>query len=231
MCATSTAMGRTPTASSIDAGERFWVKFHFKDAAGTPPLDQRAGGRDRRPHTRIHAGGSVRGDREVRIPPLESAGPDHAGAGCGHDSLQPVRPHQGVAACRLSADRHRLARTQRNADNYFAEIEQAAFSPSNIVPGIGFSPDKMLQARSSPTPMRTATGSARIMSALPINAPKSPVHHYHKDGAMRFFANNPNPAALLRAQQLRRPRAGRTLPRAAAAAFGRRGPLEPPRGQ
>jgi catalase len=83
----------------------------------------------------------------------------------------------------------------RNADNYFAEIEQAAFSPSNIVPGIGFSPDKMLQARvfSYADAHRYRLGTH--YEALPINAPKCPVHHYHKDGAMRFFENNPNPAA------------------------------------
>jgi catalase len=83
----------------------------------------------------------------------------------------------------------------RNPDNYFAEIEQAAFSPSNIVPGIGFSPDKMLQARlfSYADAHRHRLGTH--YEALPVNAPKCPVHHYHKDGAMRFFANNPNPDA------------------------------------
>jgi catalase len=83
----------------------------------------------------------------------------------------------------------------RNPDNYFTDIEQAAFSPSNIVPGIGFSPDKMLQARifSYADAHRQRLGTH--YEALPVNAPKCPVHHYHKDGAMRFFANNPNPDA------------------------------------
>jgi catalase len=83
----------------------------------------------------------------------------------------------------------------RNADNYFTEIEQAAFSPSNIVAGIGFSPDKVLQARifSYADAHRHRLGTH--YEALPVNAPKCPVHHYHKDGAMRFFANNPNPDA------------------------------------
>jgi catalase len=80
----------------------------------------------------------------------------------------------------------------RNADNYFTEIEQAAFSPSNAVPGIGFSPDKMLQARvfSYADAHRHRLGTH--YEALPVNAPKVPAHHYHKDGAMRFFPNNPN---------------------------------------
>jgi catalase len=78
----------------------------------------------------------------------------------------------------------------RNPDNYFAEIEQAAFSPSNAVPGIGFSPDKMLQARvfSYADAHRHRLGTH--YEALPVNAPRCPVHHYHKDGAMRFFDNN-----------------------------------------
>ncbi len=80
----------------------------------------------------------------------------------------------------------------RNPDNYFAQIEQAAFAPSNIVPGIGFSPDKMLQARifSYADAHRHRLGTH--YEALPVNAPRSPMHHYHKDGAMRFFPNNPN---------------------------------------
>ncbi|MDH4554541.1 catalase [Pseudomonas sp. BN417] len=83
----------------------------------------------------------------------------------------------------------------RNPENYFAEIEQAAFSPSNVIPGVGHSPDKMLQARvfSYADAHRYRLGTH--YEALPVNAPKSPVHHYHKDGAMRFFANNPNPDA------------------------------------
>jgi catalase len=78
----------------------------------------------------------------------------------------------------------------RNPENYFAEIEQAAFSPSNAVPGIGFSPDKMLQARvfSYADAHRHRLGTH--YEALPVNAPKCPVHNYNKDGAMRFFDNN-----------------------------------------
>jgi catalase len=75
----------------------------------------------------------------------------------------------------------------KNPENYFAEIEQAAFSPSNIVPGIGFSPDKMLQARifSYADAHRYRLGTH--YEQLPVNAARCPVHHYHKDGPMRFF--------------------------------------------
>ena len=78
----------------------------------------------------------------------------------------------------------------RNSDNYFAEIEQLAFSPSNTVPGIGFSPDKMLQARLFAYADAHRYRIGTHYEALPVNAPRCPVHHYHKDGAMRFYDNN-----------------------------------------
>lgn len=74
----------------------------------------------------------------------------------------------------------------RNPENYFQEIEQAAFSPSNIVPGIGFSPDKMLQARifSYGDAHRYRLGV--WYEKLPVNQPKSEVNTYHSDGSMNF---------------------------------------------
>ena len=76
-------------------------------------------------------------------------------------------------------------------ENYFQMIENAAYSPSNVVPGIGFSPDKMLQARvfSYADAHRYRLGTH--YEALPANAPKkAELNHYHKDGAMRFFTND-----------------------------------------
>jgi len=77
----------------------------------------------------------------------------------------------------------------RNPVNYFAEVEQAAFEPKNIVPGMGFSPDKMLQARliSYPDAHRYRLGVN--YDSLPVNRPKSPAHTYNRDGAMRFDGN------------------------------------------
>ena len=71
----------------------------------------------------------------------------------------------------------------------------AAFSPSNIVPGISWSPDKMLQTRifSYADAHRYRLGTH--YEALPVNAPRCPMSHYHKDGHMRFFPNFPNPDA------------------------------------
>ena len=77
----------------------------------------------------------------------------------------------------------------RNADNYFAEVEQAAFSPSHIVPGIGLSPDKLLQGRlfSYGDAQRYRLGINHHQ--IPVNAPHVPVHAYHRDGAMRVDGN------------------------------------------
>ena len=77
----------------------------------------------------------------------------------------------------------------RNPENFFAEVEQAAFSPANIVPGIGFSPDKMLQARlfSYGDTQRYRLGVN--FNHIPVNAPKCPFHSYHRDGAMRTDGN------------------------------------------
>jgi catalase len=78
----------------------------------------------------------------------------------------------------------------RNPVNYFAEVEQAAFEPKNIVRGMGFSPDKMLQARliSYPDAHRYRLGVN--YDSLPINTPQCPVHTYNRDGAMRFDGNS-----------------------------------------
>src|SRR5438094_3588773 len=78
----------------------------------------------------------------------------------------------------------------RNAENFFAEVEQAAFNPANIVPGISFSPDKMLQGRlfSYGDAQRYRLGVNH--SQIPVNAPKCPFHSYHRDGAMRVDGNH-----------------------------------------
>jgi catalase len=78
----------------------------------------------------------------------------------------------------------------RNPENYFAEVEQAAFEPSNVLPGISFSPDKMLQFRifAYADAHRYRLGSANYAS-LPVNRPRCPVHTYHRDGFMRSEGN------------------------------------------
>jgi catalase len=117
----------------------------------------------------------------------------------------------------------------RNPENFFAEVEQSAFNPANVVPGIGFSPDKMLQARlfSYGDAQRYRLGVNHHQ--IPVNAPRCPVHSYHRDGSharRRQLRRHPG----LRAEQLRRVAGAARLPRAAAVHRRRRRPLEPPRG-
>lgn len=72
----------------------------------------------------------------------------------------------------------------RNVVNYFAETEQAAFSPSNLIPGVGASPDKMLQARLFAYADAHRYRVGVNVNQLPVNSPRCPVHHYQRDGAM-----------------------------------------------
>ena len=119
----------------------------------------------------------------------------------------------------------------RNPENYFAEVEQAAFNPANIVPGHRLHPRQdaavpdLLLCRRAPLPARR-----ELTSSLPVNRPRCPVHSYHRDGAMRFDGNGGG-TRQLRAQQLRRSGGGSALQGAAAADLRRRRPLRPPRGQ
>lgn len=77
----------------------------------------------------------------------------------------------------------------RNPENYFADVEQAAFNPANVVPGISFSPDKMLQGRlfSYGDAQRYRLGVNHHQ--IPVNAPRCPVNSYHRDGQMRVDNN------------------------------------------
>lgn len=170
-----------------EAGERFWVKFHWKTQAGHAFFTN-AEGNDKIGQTRegyqealfggIEAGRFPRWTLQVQIMPEMDADKTPYNP----FDLTKVWPHADYPPIEIG-----YMELNRNADNYFAEIEQAAFSPSNKVPGIGFSPDKVLQARvfSYADAHRYRLGTH--YEALPVNAPKCPYHHYHKDGQMNFF--------------------------------------------
>ncbi len=180
-----------------DQKERFWVKFHFKTMQGhTHYTNQEASvivGQSRETYQEELFGAIERGTHpkwklHVQIMPEMDADKSPFDP----FDLTKVWPHGDYPLIEVG-----VLELNRNADNYFAEIEQAAFSPSNIVPGISFSPDKMLQARifSYADAHRHRLGTH--YEALPVNAPKCPVHHYHKDGAMRFFPSSTgNPDAF-----------------------------------
>ena len=175
-----------------DAGERVWVKFHFKTQQGHAH------------HTNGEANDVIGKSRESYQEKLYGA-IDSANfpkwtmcvqvmtqAQAAETPFNPfdltkVWPHANFPLIEVGE-----MELNRNPENYFAEIEQAAFSPSNIVKGISFSPDKMLQARifSYADAHRHRLGAH--YEALPVNQPKVPVNHYHKDGLLRFFAANKN---------------------------------------
>ncbi len=77
----------------------------------------------------------------------------------------------------------------RNPENFFAEIEQAAFNPAHVVPGIGFSPDRMLQGRLLSYLDAQMYRLGVNHHLIPVNMPKCPAHSYHRDGKMRTDGN------------------------------------------
>lgn len=171
-------------------GERYWIKFHFKTKQGhkhyTNEEAAKIIGESRETYQEelfgtIEHGEFPRWTVNVQVMPEADAEKTPYNP----FDLTKVWPHGDYPLIEVGE-----MELNRNADNYFAEIEQAAFSPSSVVPGIGFSPDKMLQARifSYADAHRHRLGTH--YEALPINAPKSAVNHYHKDGAMRFFRND-----------------------------------------
>ncbi len=172
------------------SGERFWVKFHFATMQGhrhyTNAEAADVVARSRESYQEELFGGIEAGRFprwKMRIQVVGESEIDRFDFD--PFDLTKVWPH--ALAPLIDVGEIEL---NRNPANYFAEIEQAAFSPSNVVPGIGHSPDRMLQARvfSYADAHRYRLGTH--YEALPVNAPKCPVAHYHKDGAMRFFSND-----------------------------------------
>lgn len=177
------------TYSFINAqNERFWVKFHFKTLQGiqfmTNDEAEQVIAKDRESSQRdlfesIEKGDFPKWRMMVQIMPEKEAETYQINP----FDLTKVWPHGDYPLIEVG-----ILELNRNPENYFAEVEQAAFSPSNIVPGIGFSPDKMLQGRifSYADAHRYRIGTHYEM--LPVNRPKVPVHTYHLDGPMRFDA-------------------------------------------
>lgn len=172
------------------AGERFWVKFHFKSMQGIAYYtDQEAAelvGNDRESAQRDLFAAIERGEFPrwrfcVQVMPEAEA----ATRSYNPFDLTKVWPHKEYPLIEVG-----ILELNRNPENYHAEVEQSAFAPSNVVPGIGHSPDKMLQAR-----IVSYTDAHRYRlgvnyEALPVNKPQCPVFGYHRDGAMRFDGNS-----------------------------------------
>lgn len=166
-------------------GERFWVKYHFKTDQGIDFLTQeeadKMAGADADYHTRDLYQALKNGDHpswtlKVQIMPFEEAKTYRYNP----FDLTKVWPHADypmIEVGKLILD--------RNPTDYHTEIEQAAFEPNNMVPGTGLSPDKMLLARGFSYADAHRARLGVNYKQIPVNSPKSPVHSYTKDGAMR----------------------------------------------
>ncbi len=173
-----------------DAGDRYWVQYHFKTEQGIQNLTaeeaEQLKGTDPDHATRDLYEAIARGEYpswrlEMQIMPYEEA------ANYRFDvfDITKVWPHADyppISIGRLVLD--------RNPANYFAEVEQAAFSPGNFVPGIGPSPDKMLQARLFSYHDTHLHRLGPNYHLIPVNAPKATkVSNYQRDGFMRTDDN------------------------------------------
>jgi len=169
--------------------ERFWVKFHFKSLQGIACLtDAEAAqivGQDRESHQRDLFEAIERKDfpkwrLSVQIMPEKDAEKTPYNP----FDLTKVWPHKDYPLIEAG-----VLELNRNPENYFAEVEQAAFEPSNVVPGIGFSPDKMLQFRIFAYADAHRYRLGTNYSELPVNKARCPAHTYYRDGAIRFNDN------------------------------------------
>lgn len=178
------------TFSLINAdNERYWVKFRFETQQGIKNLtDQEAEtlvGKDRESNQKdlyesIEKGDNPKWLLQVQIMPEADA----SKVPYNPFDLTKVWPHGDYPLHDVG-----IMELNRNPENYFAEVEQAAFNPANVVPGISFSPDKMLQGRlfSYGDAQRYRLGVNHHL--IPTNAPRCPAHSYHRDGAMRVDGN------------------------------------------
>jgi catalase len=179
------------TFSLINAKNgRYWVKFHLRTQQGIRNLTDKEAeaivGKDRESHQRdlyesIEKKDFPRWTMFILVMPEKEAAacPSHP------FDLTKVWFHKDYPLSEVG-----ILELDRNPENYFAEVEQSAFNPANIIPGIGFSPDKMLQGRlfSYGDAQRYRLGVNHHL--IPVNAARCPFHSYHRDGAMRVDGNH-----------------------------------------
>lgn len=166
------------------ANERVWVKFHFKSMQGIRNLeDAKAAeliGSDRESAQRDLFNAIAEGDFprwKVCVQIMTQAQADSFR--WNPFDLTKVWPQGAYPLQEVG-----ILELNRNPENYFAEVEQAAFKPSALVPGIGASPDKMLQARLMSYADTHLHRLGVNHQQIPVNKPRCPVMHYSRDGAL-----------------------------------------------
>ena len=161
-------------------GERYWVKWHFKTNQGIQTLtgDEAAKmspfGAQQDLVDSIDSGEFPSWAVKVQIMTEAEA----RSYKINPFDLTKIWPHKDYPLIKVGS-----LELNRNVDNYFAETEQAAFAPSNLVPGIGASPDKMLQARLLAYQDAHRYRVGTNVNNIPVNAPKCPMNNYQRDGA------------------------------------------------
>lgn len=178
------------TFSMINANnERTWVKFHFTSNQGIKNLtdgeSEQLIGRDRESHQRDLYESIENGDYPSWTMSIQVMTEEQAEKSLFNPfDLTKIWPKADYPLIEVGT-----MELNSNPSNYFAEVEQSAFNPASVVPGISFSPDKMLQGRlfSYGDAQRYRLGVNHHQ--IPVNAPRCPVHSYHRDGAMRVDDN------------------------------------------
>ena len=161
--------------------ERVWIKWHFKTQQGIKTIrseeahEYPAHGAQADLVNAIESSNFPRWTAQIQIMTEAEAQNYHINP----FDVTKVWPHADFPLKDIGT-----LELNRNVENYFAETEQATFAPSNFVPGIGASPDKMLQGRlfAYQDAHRYRVGVNH--NQIPVNQPKCPVNHYQRDGAM-----------------------------------------------
>ena len=176
-----------------EAGEKFWVKYHFHTRQGmeffTNAEAEAMSGKDADFHRRDLFDAIARGDHpqwvlSVQVMPYADAKTYRLNP----FDLTKTWPHADYPLIEVG-----VMTLDRNPDNFFAQIEQAAFSPGNTVPGIGLSPDKMLLGRAFAYADAQRNRIGTNFHQLPVNQPKVPVNSYMFDGQMAYHHSGAAP--------------------------------------
>ena len=188
------------TFSLINArGERVWVKWHLKTKQGIKNLSVEQAGQlagadpDHAQRDLFHAiadGHFPQWDVSIQVMTADQAVAWEQKTGWDPFDLTKVWPY---------ADFPRIAvgvlELNKNPDNYHQHVEQAAFSPANVVPGMGYSPDKMLQGRLFAYHDAQLYRVGTNHQHLPVNRPRCPISHHQRDGQMSGVVESDNGGA------------------------------------
>jgi catalase len=172
-----------------DAGERYWVKWHFHSQQGVQGMTEEqaatVAGANLDYHLQdlfdaIERGEYPKWKVSVQIIPEKDAETYHTNI----FDLTKTVSHKDYPLIEVG-----MIELNENPKNYFAEIEQAAFEPSNMPRGFGASPDKVLQGRLMSYADAHRYRIGINYAALPVNKALAPVNTYHRDGQQRFDGN------------------------------------------